>query len=298
MANLLRNPSFKEFPLVRVALPFISGAWAPGWTLAWYYKPDDPVLGPTGSRWMLPEMIVQEMGKQVPEPWLQFDPTDPFVFHCFWNGATGFAWRQTVNAPAGLVKFVVPVLPDQWHIIPLAKWLEIKQADPSQNDPRYNRMDGDGSSTWQVRPSRFTSDDWYLGSEVFAKISTSGREAFTGWLDARAVPYGKYTPLSVAVDHPGGDLTVEWGCRGRWPFRSNGWFIDGLSLERVGEPAPTPAPQPPLDQFAAIRGSLLKIQDDLRRNRQTTDAMYQDQLANIDDALGMIDHILASAEGH
>jgi hypothetical protein len=219
--NLLRNPSFIG-GVRRVALPFISGAWANDWDLDWYFKESDAVIG-TGTKWTLPEMIVVEYQKQFPEDSHRFDKTDPYVFKCFWNGATGFGWKQTNALPPGRYKLSVPVEPDQWHQLP------------------------NGS---QVRPSPETSSDWYLASEVYAKIVSGGNVVETDWLDARTTPFGAYTVLSVEIDHEGGELTVGFGARGRWPFRNNGWFFDGLTLEMVSAPtvaSPSPSAEPPPD---------------------------------------------------
>lgn len=220
--NLLRNPSFTG-GVRRVDLPFISGAWANEWILDWYFKDSDPVLG-TGTKWTLPEMIVIEYLKQFPEDRHRFDKTDPFILKCFWNGATAFGWKQTHDLPPGRYKLSVPVKPDQWHQLPNGQL---------------------------IRPSPETSSDWYLASEVYARIISGSRVTDTGWLDARDAPIGMYTVLSVEIEHQGGELTVSFGARGRWPFRNNGWFFDGLTLELVSAPpviissSPSPSSPPP-----------------------------------------------------
>lgn len=241
--NLLRNPSFVG-GVRRVSLPFISGAWATDWDLDWYFTEQDPLLG-TGTKWTLPEMIVVEYIKQFPEDSHRFDKTDPYVFKCFWNGATGFGWKQTNALPAGRYKLSVPVEPDQWHQLP------------------------NGS---QVRPSAETSSDWYLASEVYAKIISGGRTTETGWLDAKTTPFGQYTVLSVEIDHAGGDLTVGFGARGRWPFRNNGWFFDGLKLEMVSSPpqvvsgSPSPSAPPPEPSQATMIIVVIYADDPLIAN--------------------------------
>lgn len=213
--NLLRNPSF-EGGIRPVGEPFRSGAWPVDWLVDWWYKPEDAIIG-TGSQWTLPEMIVIEYLKQFPEAEHLFGP-GKFILKCFWNGAVGFGWKQTLTLPAGRYRFICPVKPDHWH-------------QPHPGDPL-------------VRPSPATSDDWYLASEVYAGIGTTNRV----WMDAREVPIGVYTPLVREYDHGGGDLTVRFGARGRWPFRNNGWFFDGLSLEEIGAPVVVP----PLPDDTAI----------------------------------------------
>lgn len=224
--NLLKNPSFAD-GVRPVQSPFVSGAWPVDWELDWYYKPEDRILG-TGSAWALPEMIVIEHIKQFPEDSHRFDKSDPFIFKCFWNGAVGFGWKQTLDLPAGQYVFDVPVKPDHWH--------EISEGN-------------------LVRPSPQTSDDWYLASEVYARIDSAGSSWETGWHDARTAPIGEYTVLTVEYIHPGGPMTVSFGARGRWPFRNDGWFFDGLSLERVGisVPPPVPSPSPVKAELAQLR---------------------------------------------
>lgn len=256
MTNLLRNPSFAN-GVRPVQPPFISGAWPIDWEIDWYYKPEDPILS-TGSRWSLPEMIVIEFIKQFPEDEHRFDKSDPFILKCFWNGAVGFGWKQTLDLPPGRYVFDVPVKPDQWH--------EISEGN-------------------LVRPSPQTSDDWYLSSEVYAKIASGGHFSETGWMYATAVPIGEYTVLTVEHDHPGGLMTVSFGARGRWPFRNNGWFFDGLSLERVDVPVPTPMPSPELDELKA----------ELAQLRLRIDALTGALNARRENALAVLDVLRYSA---
>jgi len=217
MINLLINPSFGGSHH-RAPQPF-SGEFPDGWELEWYYRDSDPVLG-TGTRWSVPELIVVEYLKQFPGDHLRYDKSDDWILKCFkQDGAAGFGWRQTVpDLPSGRYRFICPVFPDHWHRT---------------------------ASDVLVRPSLFTSADWYLASEVDVRVmSGSAPTSSTGWLDARYVPIGFYTPLTVDHDHPGGDLMVRFAARGRWPFKNNGWFFDGLSLERIDVPEPEPAPEP------------------------------------------------------
>src|SRR3989304_9021040 len=141
MINLLLNPSFAG-GVRKIEAPFVSGAWPNDWALDWYYHPEDTIIG-SGSRWTLPEMIVIEYIKQFPEDSHRFDKADPFILKCFWNGAGGFGWMQMLDLPAGRYVLDVPVKPDQWH--------EISEGN-------------------LVRPSPQTSVDWYLSSEVYAKV--------------------------------------------------------------------------------------------------------------------------------
>lgn len=228
MTNLLVNPSFGG-PHHRAPQP-ISGEFPDGWELEEYSRDGDPAIGSTGSPPTVPELIVIEHGAQFPEGYLLYDQSDDWILKCFkQNGAISFVWKQTVpNLPAGRYQFICPVFPDHWH-------------------------DVDGENRF-VRPSTATSPDWYLASECFVHI-TSGLTYWADWQDARRVPIGQYTVLIAEYQHPGGDLTVRFGARGRWPFKNNCWFFDGLALVRMNEPAPDPEPAPipaPLPQPGTV----------------------------------------------
>lgn len=258
--NLLRNPSF-EGGIRPVVEPFRSGAWPVDWLVDWWYKPEDSIIG-TGSPWALPEMIVIEFLKQFPEVDHLYDRLGTKILKCFWNGAVGFGWKQTLSLPAGRYRFVCPVKPDHWH-------------QPNPGDPL-------------VRPSPATSDDWYLASEVYASVNSTGRE----WLDARQVPIGVYTALAREVDHPGGDLVVRFGARGRWPFRNNGWFFDGLSLERIdAAPDPQPGTIPvPVGELAARRAAAVALLDRADVMHSSIEMMR----AELRDAIAMYDKMLGN----
>ena len=218
MTNLLTNGSFNG-PHHRAPFP-ISGELPDDWELETYSQDGDPAIGPTGSPPTVPELIVIEYLKQFPEDFLRYDKTDNWILKAFkQNGAISFGWKQVVpNVPAGRYRFSCPVFPDHWH---------------SLGDARL------------VRPSAATSPDWYLASECrFSVASDNAPWTESGWLDARIIPIGQYTVMRVDHDHPGGDLTVRFGARGRWPFKNNGWFFDSLTLERIDEPAPEPTPEP------------------------------------------------------
>ncbi len=267
MTNLLINPSFGG-PHHRAPQP-ISGEFPDGWELEEYSRDGDPAIGPTGSPPTVPELIVIQHGAQFPEDYLLHDQNDDWILKCFkQNGAISFVWKQTVpNLPAGRYQFTCPVFPDHWH------------------DVGGQRL---------VRPSIATSPDWYLASECFIHI-TSGLTYWTDWLDARRVPIGQYTVLIADYQHPGGDLTVRFGARGRWPVKNNCWFFDGLSLVRMNEPAPEPVPpSPPLPQpgtVDAVVNSLEQIALDFNSMTNAinaVNALSQQMLTDIANAREMV----------
>jgi len=263
--NLLTNPSFGGSHH-RAPQP-ISGEFPDGWELEWYSHDGDPAIGPTGSVQTVPELIVIQHVVQFPEDFLRYDKTDDWILKCFREArAISFGWKQIVpNVPAGRYRFKAPVFPDHWH------------------DP------GDG---FLVRPSAQTSADWYLASEVFAKLGPIE----TGWLDARLAPIGKYTVMRVEDVHPGGDMTVRFGARGRWPFKNNCWFFDGLSLERMDEPIPAPeplpepvpSPQPQPGTVDAVSNSLDQLALDFGSMTMALDALTQQVRVDLANARQMV----------
>lgn len=207
----LQNGSFEKTNYI--ATPSgISGLLPPDWTLTSYSKPGDVKLPKQDQDWLQPEIIPIQYAVQFPDINLLYDRNGRFILKVFKGGApTAASFEQKVDLPAGKYRFTVPIFPDQWHLV-------------------------NGSL---VRPSVQTSLDWYLASEV--QISAADMD--TGWLDARTVPIGKYTPVLVEFDWPGGIVTVGFAVHGRWGFKNNGWFIDGITLEPVTVVPPiTPPP--------------------------------------------------------
>lgn len=259
MTNLLTNPSFGG-PHHRAPWP-ISGELPDGWELESYSHEGDDPIGPTGSIQTVPELIVIQYGIQFPEAHLLYDDSDNWILKCFkQNGAISFIWKQTVSdLPAGRYRFMCPVFPDHWH------------------DVGDNQL---------VRPSPATSSDWYLASEVFASVGDSE----TGWQDARRVPIGQYSVLLVECNHPGGALTVRFGARGRWPFKNNGWFFDGLLLVQISEPDPVPPLLPQPGAVDAIVASIEQLAVDYNSLAQAIsgiNALGQQILVDIANAREM-----------
>jgi hypothetical protein len=92
--------------------------------------------------------------------------------------------------------------------------------------------------------------------------------------------------LTIEYDHPGGLMTVFFGARGRWPFRDNCWFFDGLSLERVGETIPG-TPQP-TTEINALKAELAQL-------RLRIDALTGALNARRENALAVLDVMRFSA---
>lgn len=234
MTNLLTNGSFggggDRFP----EATGISGLMPRGWTLAGYSRPGDPMLVWQDQDWQQSEIIPLQWHQQFPEVGLVYGATgvasdgdtllpigkDRWVLKVFRAFSPNMAqFSQTVDAPAGRYRFTCPIYPDA----------KLKGGD---------------------RPTRETSANYYLCSEVAAWMENATAISETGWMDTRSVRIGEYTAITVELQHAGGDLKVGFGVRARWGIENPCWFVDECSLERIDvprpDPAPTPAPLPPV----------------------------------------------------
>lgn len=211
-ANLLLNSTFDSEKYD--STPFdISGLLPRHWQLTAYSKPSDPKLDKQDQNWQQPDILPVKRqpaygatgATGATESNLMPISTDRFVLRIFKNNAPIFAsFSQIVDTPAGMYRFTCSIFPDQ------------------------KLMDGS-------RPSPASGDDWYLASEasLLIRYGDTGVTRETGWLDARAVPIGKYTALDIEFYHFGGPLIVGFSLRGRWGFQNNGWFVNECSLVRM-----------------------------------------------------------------
>lgn len=278
MTNLLTNGSFggggDRFP----EATGISGLMPRGWTLAGYSRPGDPMLVWQDQDWQQSEIIPIQFHAQFPERELVYGATgvaddgdtllpigkDRWILKVFRAFSPNMAeLSQTVDAlPAGRYRFTCPIYPDA----------KLKGGD---------------------RPTRETSADYYLCSEVSARMENATAISETGWMDARSVRIGEYTAIMVELQHAGGDLKVGFGVRARWGIENPCWFVDECVLERIdGAPipepisVPAPAPTPLLDGGAAYYMPLPKAfqrlrarwarghVDNLRKQKGLTTAQY------------------------
>lgn len=212
--NLLVNGSFETVPTERwPESHHMSGLQAPGWELEAWGQAANTLLPKQDQPNRIPEILGIQYLVQFPEAHLLFDKTGKWIEKIFAESAPTMAqFGQTVNAPAGAYELAVPIFPDQ------------------------KTSDG-------TRPN--TSADWYLGTEVAAWMGNLPPDEIP-WKDGRQAPIGKYTVLRVAANHIGGPLRVHFAMRGRWGFKQNGWFVDGVTLTRVD--APPPPDEPPPDE--------------------------------------------------
>jgi uncharacterized protein YdcH (DUF465 family) len=187
------------------------------------------------------------------------------ALHLFRNSSCGGILSQTATRPAGRYRLTVPIHPDVWHRVPASFWETADQSQPMR------RVD---ENSILVHPSIETSADWYLASEAMISMGTIPTE----WRDARSIPIGRYSEMILEYDHPGGELAVRFGWRGRWPFVINGCWVDGLILELISglplpSPPPEPSPSPDVDELTAEiadlkeRFAILVAQQDSLNNR-------------------------------
>lgn len=111
------------------------------------------------------------------------------------------------------------------------------------------------------------SPDWYLASEVRIGILAQ----LPDFTDARSVKIGVWNWMETTFELDQQSLaTVIVECRGRWGFDNNGWWLDGVTLERIGD-APTPEP----DNCDALRAELATTQAELILNKAKLDKIRE-----------------------
>ena len=223
--NLLVNGSFDDGHYNKDGVPEL--AIPNGWGF-WYMPKGAPLVSRQDSDWFPPETVVWNI-KDAPE-----NERDVF----FLSGAYclkvfkgwGPIWWRLAQAVFGLVsgaryRFSVPIHPDL-----------------------VMAMSG---------AQKIYANDMLAGEHILSV--KSGSSVFeTGWQDGERVPFGKYTVLQLEFVAAGGGAEVAVEVRGRWGLLNNGWFLDALSLERIGDasepepfPAPAPDPVPPVSDTGA-----------------------------------------------
>jgi hypothetical protein len=69
-----------------------------------------------------------------------------------------------------------------------------------------------------------------LSGEVRLTAVFSGQTFDTGWKDGRAVPFGRYTALTLDFTAPANRVEVAVEVRGRWALPMGAWYVDEMSL--------------------------------------------------------------------
>lgn len=218
MTNLLKNPSFESGDygwwndVPELAIPHGWSFWYQTDTVLRLPRQDNPFYPPESVVWRKADAPLNEQGL--------FFLTGDYCLKVFkgW-GAIWFRLSQTVHGltPGAKYRLSAPVFPD----------LVVDYTDSG----------------------KIFADDPLAGEHMLSARSES-TVSETGWLDGRAVPFGRYTTLLHDFIADAATMTVMLEIRGRWGLRSNGWFIDALSLEQIdgGAPVtttPVPTPQPP-----------------------------------------------------
>jgi len=208
--NLLVNGSFEIVPSERwPAETHMSGLQIPGWELEKFSRATDARLLKQDQPSGIPEILPIRYLVQFPEPHLVYDKAGVWILKIFLDSQPGGAqFGQTVTQPAGKYELRVPFFPDQW--------------------------------TWDRRRPN-TSADWHLGTEVAAWVGELPADHIP-WLNGLQAPMGEYTVVRHRFVHAGGSVRVHFAVRGRWGFKNNGWFVDGVKLVSVGDVEPPPPP--------------------------------------------------------
>ena len=69
-----------------------------------------------------------------------------------------------------------------------------------------------------------------LSGEVRLTSTYSEQTFDTGWKDGRAVPFGRYTALTLDFTAPSNRVAVAVEVRGRWALPMGAWYVDEMSL--------------------------------------------------------------------
>jgi hypothetical protein len=153
--------------------------------------------------WFPPEIVVMEDWRLTPD--LRPIPNPTHLLHGFKGfGPMWFRMAQTVSLTAGNYKLYADVF-----------------LDPVVSGEK-------------VRPS---SPDAYLACEFALGSDTLG----TGWLDGRAISFGRWTRVEKAFTASSNrDVKLWFMGRGRWGLQHNGLFVDNCWLERISDTPPAP----------------------------------------------------------
>ncbi len=200
--SLLNNPSFEggHYQWNDVPEMAIPRRWD-----FWFAKDDIAKLPRQDDPWFPPEMVVWNRDHAPLDERDLFFRDGQFIVKGF--GGWKPIWFSLFQDVSGLTVgqrylFTVPIYPDL-------------VVDYDVNDNKV-----------------FAPDP--LSGEVRLAASSTGTE----WLNGTDIEFGEYNILTLEFVADATTMQLSIECRGRWGLQNNGWFIDALELEAIGEPEP------------------------------------------------------------
>ena len=243
--NLLRNPNFTEGyrqwdNVNEFTIPN-------GWNF-WYATHDVGKLARQDKAWQPPEMVVWNRDDA------PADERDVLFLEGGFNlkGFGGWKpiWFSLFQDVSGLVvgqryRFTVPVYPDL--VVEYGGNGKVFAPDPCSGEVRLMVAAGVEQIT----------TGWIAG------LNEANPEACGTDDVEQSLVFGKYNYLTLEFTASAVAVKVSVSCRGRWGLRNNGWFLDALKLEAIGETVPPDDDDDDLDVAAAVM-TLRGIEIDLQ----------------------------------